>query len=703
MRPLRALILTAPILVAAAAQGRPASDHRCHGILPPEQVSFGSRRLEAEDLVRLRDIGPVEPFGHAAPFFTISPDGQRIAFQLRRADPQRNDYCLVMIVMDLAPDARPVIVDEGGELLLLTIDNGGTADFPTGIASVVTPRWSPDGRWIAFLKREGEITQVWRAETDGSGSAPLTHSPFDVVDFRIGDDGSTIVYATRPGLQQAYEDIEREGLSGFHYDDRWAPINSNRPFPAPPIEREVQVLDLASGRVREASLAETEMVAVNSDIMATAGAEAHGNSGRLWISATSLTGGAQADSLHARSADGSSVTCTNPQCEGAFEPWWMPDGRRVRFFRREGWASASTAIYQWTPASGSVRRLYVTDDVLADCAPSGETLICLRDASIRPRRLERLDPATGDSQLLFDPNPEFAHLTLGQVHRLRWRNAFGLEAIGDLVLPVGYREGERYPLIVVQYETRGFLRGGTGDEYPIQAFANRGYAVLSVRRPVSIGLARGAKNFEEANRLNLADFADQRSTLSSVETGARLAIARGIADSERIGITGLSNGATTTIAAILHSSLFSAAAMSSCCWDTTLAMRVGPASAREYREVGYPGMLERNDPFWDEISLSVNARRIRMPILLQLSDNEYISALETYASLREAEVPIDMFIFPGEYHIKWQPAHRLAVYRRALDWFDYWLRGVRSQAPDRQTELQHWDKLKAAAASQTAP
>jgi dipeptidyl aminopeptidase/acylaminoacyl peptidase len=251
----------------------------------------------------------------------------------------------------------------------------------------------------------------------------------------------------------------------------------------------------------------------------------------------------------------------------------------------------------------------------------------------------------------------------------------------------------------VQYDTRGFLRGGTGDEYPIQAFAGRGYAVLSLQRPQAMAFVRGARSFREGNRLNLIGFADRRSTLSSVETGVRLVIDRGIADPARIGITGLSDGATSTISAILHSRLFSAAAMSTCCIDTTLAMRVGPAGARAFRETGYPGMLERDDPFWREISLSVNARRVATPILLQLADDEYMSALETYTALREAGAPVDMFVFPGEHHVKWQPAHRLAVFRRSLDWFDFWLRGIRSQAPDRQAELDRWDALRVPAPS----
>ena len=372
----------------------------------------------------------------------------------------------------------------------------------------------------------------------------------------------------------------------------------------------------------------------------------------------------------------------------------MADRRRVRFFRLEGWSDASTALYEWDLVTGRVRRLYRTDDLLADCTPEGEALICLRESSLQPRRLERLDLKTGKRQLLFDPNPEFARLELGRAERLHWRNAFGLEVIGDLVLPVGYRHGAKYPLVVVQYKTRGFLRGGTGDEYPIQAFANRGYAVLSMGSPEPIGALRGARDFQEGNRLKLVGFAERRSGLSAVEVGVRLLIARGIMDPERIGITGLSNGATIAIHGLLHSKLFSAAAMSSCCIDTTLPARVGPAAARSFYATGYPRMTDRNETFWREISLSLNARRIKTPILLQLSDDESMSALESYTSLREVGAPVDMFIFPGEHHVKWQPAHRLALFRRSLDWFDYWLRGIRSPDPDRQTELRHWDGLK---------
>src|SRR3546814_5504241 len=71
--------------------------------------------------------------------------------------------------------------------------------------------------------------------------------------------------------------------------------------------------------------------------------------------------------------------------------------------------------------------------------------------------------------------------------------------------------------------------------------------------------------------------------------------------------------------------------------------------------------------FWDRMSLVRNAQRVRFPLLFEAADDEFRAAVESVTALREAGKPADLFVFPGEYHIKWQPAHRLAAYERGLD------------------------------------
>jgi dipeptidyl aminopeptidase/acylaminoacyl peptidase len=689
----RSHLLATLALMGCAGSAEAGEDH-CADLLSAAAPLPAGGPLVPEDLLRLTDIGPVDPEPHQARLLTLSPDHRLAAFQVQRADPVRNTHCRAMVVVDLS-SRQTRIVDRGGGFIEVTIDARGKTDFPTGVPVVVAPRWASDGRWLAFLKRSGGKTQVWRAAVDGSGSAQLTRSADDVEDFRIAADGKVLVLASRPALRAAYAAITEEGRTGFHYDDRYSPATSTRPLAPAPIATSYVAQVIATGRVRDATPHERALfTASNPDSSVWTSIRSSGRR-RAWTQSSPGQLLWIYGPLFAEGVDGQPIACAHAICQSVSRPWWTDDGRRVRFIVREGWARASTAIYEWSPGPAAPRRLYLTDDVLVDCAPSGDDLICLREGARQPRRLERLSLTDARRTVLFDPNPGFAKLRTGTVERLKLKNSFGFESVADLVFPVGYRPGIRYPLIVVQYDTRGFLRGGTGDEYPIQAFANRGYAVLSVGQPPSVA-RNGAEADDPAalSRRNLAGFADRRSALSAVETGVHLLIARGIADPVRIGITGFSNGATTATYALLHSKLFAAAAMSSCCFDTTLPTRVGPYAARYFAASGYPRMIDRDDTFWKEISLSLNARRVNTPILLQVPDHEMMSALESYTALREAGQPVDMYVFPDEYHSKKQPAHRLAVYRRALDWFDYWLKDERSAAPDRQRELAHWDALR---------
>src|SRR3546814_7717574 len=83
------------------------------------------------------------------------------------------------------------------------------------------------------------------------------------------------------------------------------------------------------------------------------------------------------------------------------------------------------------------------------------------------------------------------------------------ETFVDLVYPVNYDRRKKYPLIVVQYISRGFLRGGVGDEFPIQVFANRGYAVLSIQRPKLTALALESHSAAELERRMLTKCRDR--------------------------------------------------------------------------------------------------------------------------------------------------------------------------------------------------
>jgi dipeptidyl aminopeptidase/acylaminoacyl peptidase len=338
--------------------------------------------------------------------------------------------------------------------------------------------------------------------------------------------------------------------------------------------------------------------------------------------------------------------------------------------------------------------LFRTTDPLNGCLRHGDALLCGRESAGQPRRLVRITPA-GDTQLVFDPNPEFQTIARGAVTRLAASAADDAPAFGDLVLPPGHRAGQRHPLVVVQYNTRGFLRGGTGDEYPVHLLAARGYAVLSFQRPTPAAYGKAAPDHLAYQRANVTNWADRRRVFSALEALVDKAVATGAIDASRIAITGLSDGTATVQWALLHSRRYRTAIMSTCCEDpSTIAFAAGPAFAAQTRAWGYPGPGEEGSDFWREYSLARNADRVDVPILVQAADREYRLALETISSLRDAGKAIELYVFPDEYHIKWQPRHRRAVYERVLDWLDFWLMDREDPGPAKSAQYARWHALR---------
>lgn len=657
----------------------------CANLLQGKHLS-GSP-VTAHDLLALVEIGPDAPDPGEGHIFSISPDGRRIALQVRKADPDANAYCQALVVLP-ADGSGPVrILDTGGELILSRRDMLGRAGVATGLVRTMEPVWSPDGRRIAFLKQNHGSTQVWIAETDGSGSRAATSGAVEVDRFAFDIDGRTLILALRADLASEREAIKREERSGFRFDARISPGNGAVPFPRPGSQHAYFAVG-GDKRMVPATPGQIARLGRHGTVQSLL--SQHGS--RIALAPNSGSPLRPDMRLQVQDVEGRMTPCADRACTGAgLIAWWTPGGRKVRFLRREGPVNSATAVYEWRPGAKYARRLMATTALLTDCQPKGNDLYCLEETSLVPRRLVRFDPAAQRKSVLFDPNASFAALRKSRVKRLFTRNSFGIETFGDLVYPLGYRVGKTYPTIVVQYTSRGFLRGGTGDEFPIQAFAARDYFVLSLQRPDALALTSNARTSEEAETQLLNGFRDRRSVLSSIESLIRPLIAQGLVDPARIGITGLSDGSSTVQFAAINSTMFAAGSASGCCWERSQDFLLNEGIADHFARSGWPRLLDKRKDFWKEISLAQNARDIRFPLLLQMADTEYLGALESFTALREAGHPVDLYVFRDEHHIKWQPAHKLAVYERNLAWFDFWLKDV---APPGGTEREAWIRMK---------
>lgn len=693
-------------IMAAAAQ----ASEPCDGIIPERGALERDRPVSVQDLVRLRDIG----YSFVAPghrLVAVSPDRTHVAFAIHRADPDANAYCQAILIMPIRSNSQATVLDQSDEIIMQPYSIRGV-QVAYGYPTVVLPAWSPDGQWIAYLKRENGRTQVWRVRAEGGSPQQITHANVDVDLFDWSADGKAIIYGSRPSIVEAKAAIEREGRVGFLYDDRVVPYSSSRPAVSGSLPYERTAIDLATGTERALSASDIEALPLpgSPDPAEQMRLATTADGRRAWTVRRDTAQYFSPVELRATLADGREARCDHASCNGGMSfdfpgLWWTPDGRELVFLRREGRSNSALGVYRWRPGAGHPRRMLTTDDLLIGCELLDEDLLCAREGSTTPRRLELINARTGASRVLFDPNPEIGARRLGRVERLYWRNELGIETYGDLVLPPDYERGQKLPLVIVQYTTQGFLRGGSGDESPIQAFAARGYAVLSFQRPSLRALQpTEGSSLEESIAADSHEWRERRVIHASLMSGLRLLIDRGIVDETRIGITGHSDGSTTTQFALINApGVFKAAAIGSCCSDPTSFMIYGGTGlAAERRAWGFPEPRGKGLEAWRPLSLAMNADAIDTPLLMQVADHEYLVGIDTFMSLRDAGKPVEMYIFPEEYHLKWQPAHRLAIYQRNLAWMDFWLRDQVHPELASSAEYERWSALRRSRADANA-
>lgn len=117
----------------------------------------------------------------------ISPDGNEIVYALQSVD-QENEKITINLWL---------IPTQGGDPKQLTI--GKHAD--------IQPKWSPDGKWIAFLsnRQNEKQSQLFILPVNGGEGRPLTDLKGDIADFNWSPDSDKIVFQFR---ERDQEDIE---------------------------------------------------------------------------------------------------------------------------------------------------------------------------------------------------------------------------------------------------------------------------------------------------------------------------------------------------------------------------------------------------------------------------------------------------------------------------------------------------------------
>ncbi len=269
-------------------------------------------------------------------------------------------------------------------------------------------------------------------------------------------------------------------------------------------------------------------------------------------------------------------------------------------------------------------------------------------------------------------NPESAERTWGEVEAVSWQSSDGLEVRGLLVKPVGYQPGRRYPTVVHVHGGPAWLWGDrfyAGWHDWDQFLAARGYAVLlpNPRGSTGRGTAYMAAVYDDVGGGEWQD----------VLSGARWAVESGIADPERLGLGGWSWGGYLTAWGITQTDLFKAAVMGagvSNLWSDQGQNDIPDMNLLYFPELPYGDAR----PYIERSPMAHVTRASTPTLILHGEKDERVAppqAQEFYRALKTLGVPAQMVLYPRETHSISERRHQIDLLNRVLAWFDRYLKG----------------------------
>lgn len=651
-------------------------------------TASAAAEASARDLVEIVDVDGL----------SVSPDGTTGVFRTVQGDLGSNSYRLrwhsvdlrTGAVRDIASGGRPIYLDPGS----------------------VEPEealWVNRGRSIVYRALVDGAIGLWMADVDGSRVRPLVVRDEDVAGYSLSQDGRSLLYTTGASRLQIRRAEESEYDSGILVDSsidlaqnlfRGGSVNGRAAsqrlvgywyvrdgllWRAP---RQDHAFNLATGADEE--VGPKKAVGPFEHPAPRPGHEARNASGDI---ARSSWNGRQG-SLSVVMGDGSRRSCADRLCttQRISALAWRPGSSEllVTFIdpdRRQ-------ALYLWQASTGSLRRVAGADGLLSGgrrsmipCAVARAAVLCVESGPASPPRLVRIDLATGELHVLFDPNVGLRQRYAPRVRYLRWAIGDGRLAAGILLRPRGGGEGPA-PLYVNYYSCEGFLRGGEGDEWPIPELLDAGFAVACINAVPSTGPQDALFEY--------------RTGLAAVRTLVDMLAGEGLVDRSKVAMGGLSFGSEVAMWIATHSELLAAVSIASAqlepasYWMSSMPGSDQPGLLRKVWRIGAP---DETPAQWRRASPALNSSRVRVPILFQLPEQEARRIPELYARLAQSGVPTELYAFPDEAHLKVQPRHRLAVYARNLDWFRYWLQDYQDPDPSKAGQYARWGLLKAKWAS----
>jgi len=619
----------------------------------------------------------------------VSPDGSKILYTVREA---------------VMSDDRSEYINQ---VYLCNADGSNTLQLTRGDKNSANPKWSPDGKWIAYTSNRDGKNNLYLLALAGGESEKITDVKTGVGDFEWSRDGSMIAFLQADAAGDA-EEKNKKGKNDWYYFDE--DYKQNRLYVLWLNEKD----STGKRKWKQLSKENRNINAFNWSPDAKQIVYSHGKSqvvndnvysdiSIINIASGEIKGIANTNAGETNpvfSPDGKWIAyhCTDDQVD-----WSGPDHVRIysmedgKSWRLKATPDENCNLMGWTSDGKNIlvgeanRTLFSIYALSAD----GKSIVewnkgskeLLSAANLNSagthlgfvlQTTVQLPQAYVSTVSSYSPvkvsniNAEYASKPLPKTEVIRWKSADGKEIEGLLTYPLNYQPGQKVPLILnVHGGPAGVFAqtcvAANSGSYPLAALAEQGYAIL---RPNPRGSSGYGTSFRTANRRDWGG-EDYKDLMAGVDHVIKM----GIADVSKLGVMGWSYGGFMSSWIVGHTDRFKAASIGAPVVDLSHQNLTDDIA-------GFlPSYMKANP--WDDWAVYDAhsplrfVQNVKTPVMLQHGEADlrvpFSNSVMFYNALKRRGVPVRLLALPRQPHGPVEPKMVLKTMQTNVEWFAKYL------------------------------